>query len=268
MCTGLTACAQFSSPLERVEHATQLATKSGWKQESIVTDDFTLRAYFPPNTGRTKTLTIYIEGDGLAWMSSSTPSDDPTPLDPLALKLALLDDVPSVYLARPCQYVGVDHQPNCSQKLWTSKRFSPEVIHSTNQAIDQIKKLFEADQLILVGYSGGGAVAALVSVKRNDVDRLITIAGNLDHQKWTSEHHLTPLLGSLNPADAWQQLQYVPQIHYVGGKDHVVGESVARSFAARFPTETVPDIVLMPTFDHYCCWEDRWPALKYKESTN
>ena len=258
----LTACAQVSSPLERGEYAGKIATQAGWKLENIVTEDFTLRAYLPPITHKTATLTIYIEGDGLAWITSSSPSYDPTPVDPLALKLALHDTAPSVYLARPCQYVGAEQQPNCAQKFWTSHRFAPEVIHSSNQAIDQLKQRFGADKLILVGYSGGGAVAALVAAGRQDVARLITVAGNLDHQRWTVEHHLSPLFGSLNPADAWQPLQHVPQTHFVGGNDRAVGETISRAYAARFPVGYMPEIVVISNFDHHCCWEDHWPDLK------
>lgn len=66
---------------------------------SDATDDFTLLTYLPPISGAVNTLTIHIEGDGLAWINSSTPSSDPTPTNPLALRLALLDTAPSVYLA-------------------------------------------------------------------------------------------------------------------------------------------------------------------------
>ena len=214
---------------------------------------------------RLETLTIYFEGDGLAWLNSSTPSSDPTPVDPLALKLALRDTTPSAYLARPCQFVGGEQQRNCSKKYWTSHRFSPEVIHSTNQAIDQLKRGVGATELILVGYSGGGAVAALVAAQRADVARLMTVAGNLDPRAWAAEHHLSPLSGSLNPADDWAQLQHVPQTHFVGGKDTAVGESVARAFAARFPPSLAPTIIVIPGYDHHCCWEASWSALKFKD---
>jgi dienelactone hydrolase len=207
-------------------------------------------------------LTIYIEGDGLAWLNSSTPSDDPTPMDPLALKLALRDDAPSAYLARPCQYAADDRKKSCAQKYWTHSRFSEEVIQSGNQAIDQIKHKFAAKKLVLVGYSGGGAVAALIAARRLDVARLITIAGNIDHLAWTRKYHLSPLSGSLNPADEWIYLQHIPQTHFIGGKDEVIGGYVARSYASHFPADLQPSIVVVPQYDHHCCWVDNWPALK------
>jgi hypothetical protein len=44
-------------------------------------------------------------------------------------------------------------------------------------------------------------VAALVAARRTDVDRLVTVAGNLDPTAWAVYQHIQPLTGSLNPAD-------------------------------------------------------------------
>lgn len=260
----LTACTHIPTQIERSESAIVLAAKASWKKEFIETDFFTLVSFQPQKSATADTLTIYIEGDGFAWINSSTPSDDPTPMDPLALKLALRDDAPAVYLARPCQFASDEQKKNCSKKYWTDSRFSTEVIKSTNQAIDQIKHRFEAKKLILVGYSGGGAVAALIAARRSDVARLITIAGNIDHRAWTRENHITPLSGSLNPADEWIYLQHIPQTHFVGGKDQVIGEYVARSYASHFSGNLTPSIVVIPEFDHHCCWLEKWPELKNK----
>ena len=50
-------------------------------------------------------LNIYLEGDGLAWVSRREPSRDPTPDNPIGLRLAAIDPAPNViWLARPCQY--------------------------------------------------------------------------------------------------------------------------------------------------------------------
>lgn len=259
---SLSACTHIPTGQERNENAIELAVAAGWKKELIETDNFILAVFLPKTLATTETLTIYIEGDGLAWINSSTPSEDPTPMDPLALKLALLDDSPAVYLARPCQFMADEQNKNCAKKYWTGSRFSAEVIQSSNQAIDQIKHRFKARKFILVGYSGGGAVAALVAASRTDVARLITIAGNIDHRVWTKENHLSTLSGSLNPADEWIYLQHIPQTHFVGGKDQVIGEYVARSYASHFPNNLTPSIVIIPEFDHHCCWLERWPALK------
>lgn len=186
LCLFLAACTNIPSPAERHSLADALAGDHGWKSINLPSGAFELVAYLPANPGRAGTLTVYIEGDGFAWISGSQPSTDPTPCDPLALQLALAHpEGASVYLARPCQYTAAEAS-GCASRYWTEMRFAPEVIAATNQAIDQLKQKFSADQLVLVGYSGGGAVAALVAARRSDVVRLITVAGNLDQRAWAT----------------------------------------------------------------------------------
>lgn len=264
----LSACAGIPAASQRQAQADALALQAGWQRMPVETSYFTLQTYlpaFPTGTG-TGTLTIYIEGDGLAWLDRSTPSTNPTPLNPLALQLALRDTTSSAYLARPCQFVAAAQWRNCRDKYWTSHRFAGEVIESSRQAVDHLKRQFGAEKLILVGYSGGGAVAALVAAGRQDVTRLITIAGNLEPDLWAKQAALSPLRGSLNPADAWQQLVHIPQTHFVGAKDRIVSEQLARAYAARFPADAQPKIVVLPEFDHHRPWLEYWPALKDRDS--
>lgn len=257
----LTSCISIPDQSERNANARKLASTHGWVETTIRTDDFLLQSYIPAELNPTKTLTIYIEGDGLAWINRSTPSLNPTPVNPLALRLAIKDSEPSAYLARPCQYVDFSQSPDCSLKYWGSHRFSAEVIRASNQGIEQLKSRFQAERLVLVGYSGGGAVAALVAAKRSDVVRLVTIAGNLDHEAWTKLHHISPLNGSLNPADAWQGLQKIPQLHLVGGGDTNVPPPIANAFSDRFPHNLRPKVKVIKDFNHACCWVEQWPAL-------
>lgn len=259
---GLAGCLNLSPKLRR-DNAEQLAAASGWQRVRLPAGRFVLAGYIPKKIpADNTTLTIYIEGDGLAWINGSTISLDPTPLTPMALELALRHPKgAAAYLARPCQYVEGEDARGCSVEYWTDKRFAPEVVTSAGQAIDLLKRKFQAKQLVLVGYSGGGAVAALVAARRRDVALLVTVAGNLDHRIWTKLHHVTPLTGSLNPADAWEGLQEVRQLHFVGGKDKIVPPEVAESFADRFPANRRPEIRLIPDFDHTCCWAKQWPAL-------
>lgn len=260
----LAGCTTLPSPQERSFSASQYATAAGWQASDLDGGTFLLRAYLPKLLEKAPVLTIYIEGDGLAWASRSQPSSNPTPANPLALKLALRDDQPAVYLGRPCQYVDPGLQPTCTQKYWTSHRFAPEVINATQSAIDQLKARFHSSRLVLVGYSGGGAVAALAAAGRNDVMQLMTIAGNLDHVAWSQRHHLTPLSGSLNPADALHQLKDIPQTHFVGLRDTNVSVEDLEAYARRFPDNADITIVRVPDFDHSCCWERAWPGIKPK----
>lgn len=101
----------------------------------------------------------------MAWISSDMPSTDPTPTDPLALKLALAHpEGQAVYLARPCQFTGTDR---CARKYWTDTRFSVEVVRAMNLAIDQLKARFSAQEIELVGYSGGGRDCRLAGSEKN-----------------------------------------------------------------------------------------------------
>ncbi|PKO43903.1 MAG: alpha/beta hydrolase [Betaproteobacteria bacterium HGW-Betaproteobacteria-22] len=259
----LTACVQVPNVSERIDFASSIATQKGWKSENIETDLFTLRAYLPQTLKKTETLNVYIEGDGLAWVSSSTPSFDPTPINPLALKLAMLDTGASVYLARPCQFTGAEQQHGCAQKYWTSHRFSPEVIGASNDAVSQLKLRFSANKVRLIGYSGGGAVAALIAARRDDVTKLITIAGNLDHQAWTAHHSISPLSNSLNPADYREALAGVRQVHFVGEDDKVIPPFIANNFVASLPKTSDASVIVVPKQSHSCCWENRWSVLLY-----
>jgi hypothetical protein len=258
----LAGCAHVDhSPQTRWQQADQLAADASWQKIYLSAGDFVLAAFTPRSLQQSDTLTIYIEGDGLAWIDSSTPSFDPTPVKPVALQLALRHPHGNaVYLARPCQYVaGVDRR-NCTMTYWTNRRFAPEVIEASNQAITQLKQRLNATNIELIGYSGGGAVAALVAARRKDVTRLITVAGNLDPVAWTKMHHGSPLTGSLNPADEWLALSSVPQLHFIGGQDKNVPMAVAESYRARFPDHR-PQLRVVDSFDHHCCWVEQWPAL-------
>ena len=115
--------------------------------------------------------------------------------------------------------------------------------------------------MTLIGYSGGGAVAALVAAGREDVEHLITVAGNLDHARWTRERALSPLKGSLNAADVWRDLVEIPQMHFVGTDDDTVDPAIAAAFRARFPPESPVQIETIADFDHHCCWVEQWPEL-------
>jgi hypothetical protein len=244
------------------EAAAHIAINAGWQRSNLEAGPFVLASFAPQALQRTAVLTVYIEGDGLAWINASTPSTDPTPLNPLALRLALRDPGgAAVYLGRPCQFVTGVNRRGCQRKYWTSHRFAPQVIEATARAIEQLKQRYAAEHLVLVGYSGGGAVAALIAAQRQDVTRLITVAGNLDHHAWTTGLRLSPLEGSLNPADAWQRLQYVSQVHFIGGQDRVMGESVIESYRARFAVGSAPVVRRLPGFDHHCCWVEQWPDL-------
>lgn len=207
-------------------------------------------------------LTVYIEGDGYGWISRFKLSDDPTPRDTTVLGMAARDPaVNLVYIARPCQYVRDADRRNCSPAYWSSARFAEEVIAATGKAIDHYKRLSGARSLRLIGYSGGGAVAALLAERRDDVRELITVAGVLDIEAWTAIRGTDPLTASLNPADHAGRLAGLRQTHFVGERDEVVPEALARSFLSHIPADGRPQPILVPGQAHEGGWAERWPAL-------
>jgi hypothetical protein len=93
------------------------------------------------------------------------------------------------------------------------------------------------------------------------VEALITVAGNLDHRAWTRWHKISPLSESLNPADAWRELQAVRQLHLVGADDSVIPPAIVSSYVQHFPAGAKPGMRIIDGFDHHCCWAEQWPAL-------
>ncbi len=255
-------CVSVPSSKDRADAADRLASQHGWHAVKLPTSIFTIVGYLPDSEVNTdNTLTVYIEGDGYAWRSSSSPSIDPTPIDPVALRMAIKHPTGNAaYLARPCQYNKLS-QDICKKKYWTDSRFAAEVVLSEDQALDQLKNKFNARTINLVGYSGGGAIAALLAARRSDVGHLITVAGNLDHHAWTSLHKISPLGNSLNPSDYIDQLKGVKQWHFAGSNDKIIPADLISSFANRFPSKYSPTVLIIPEFDHHCCWSDQWVKL-------
>ncbi len=166
------ACTPFPGPEERGARTHRLAAARGWQRLDLAAPPFVLAAFLPGPLAQGgaagRILTVYLEGDGLAWLSATRPSSDPTPLTPMALLLAQADPGPAAALARPCQY-GTLTAEGCDSRYWTSHRFAPEVIAATSLAVSRLKELSGAGGLRLGGYSGGAAVAALGAAERDDV---------------------------------------------------------------------------------------------------
>lgn len=259
---ALTLAACTNSTDSRRNYGYHLAAEKGWAGTITQADLFPL-LIFMPQSHNADIVYVYIEGDGFAWIDGNTPSFNPTPKDPVSLELALKHGAGAAYIARPCQYT---QSTICNDnKWWTGSRFSEEVIRETNLAVDEVKKSYNADKIVLVGYSGGGAVAALVAARRTDVSELVTVAGNLDIDAWVKLKDLEPLSGSLNPADYSAKLENIPQRHFAGADDSAVPPAIAQSYLAHFPAAKRPQITVFPDYDHSCCWAENWPQILKKQ---
>lgn len=242
----------------RLDEATAIGRASGLKPLLLQARGFNVLGFERPGRGQA-TLTVYIEGDGRAWINPWQPSTDPTPIDPIGLRLAAADPAsPLLYLARPCQYLASDA---CHKSLWTSARLSTEVVDLYQQLIDDAMRRTESERVGLVGYSGGGALAALIAERRRDVAWLVTIAADLDLAEWVRLQSIEPLSGSIDPADSAATIKELRQSHFVGADDRVVPPAVPEAFVRRMPRPNAARVIVEPGFDHECCWAAAWPRL-------
>lgn len=240
--------------------AEQIAAGGGLISENISTTTFTIatwRRITPP----VDSLRVYIEGDGFAWKSRTKPSDDPTPRNPVGLALAATDIHQNVlYLARPCQFIGPPLPANCSVNIWTQDRFSPAVVEAMDAALSQVVQRYPGVKLDLVGYSGGGNIAALLATHRTDVRSLRTVAGNLDVAYVNALHHVTPMPTALSASDVAPALRALPQVHYSGEADTTVPPVVARRFQQAVGGKCI-QIKEVHGMGHGSDWATIWPQL-------
>jgi dienelactone hydrolase len=203
----------------------------------------------------TRALFVYLEGDGRPWSDDGMrPASNPDPVRSVARELAAIQPSGSLLLGRPCYHDRV-HDPGCAPEIWTSARYSDRVVASMVAAL---RRLIDAEPnrqpVVLVGYSGGGALALLIADRVAEVRAVVTLAANLDLSAWSDHHGYLPLAGSLDPL-ATRALPPGCEIHIAAERDSVVPPSLVRSAATRRPGAL---LWIEPRADHACCWRSRW----------
>lgn len=245
---------------ERVALAASIAADTSLVSARYQASAFTLQGYHR-FTSKREPLVVYIGGDGHAWERYG-PSDNPTPMNPLALRLAGIDQSPNVlFLARPCQYVN----DTCSVKYWTSHRMAKEVIESYQQIITDLANHHRFSSVQLVGFSGGGGVAGLLAYQLQlsnqlHIESFRSVAGNLDHRYWTKELALIPMNGSLNASDIASEINNIPQLHFIGRSDRVISANISRSYQEQSGDTACVTISEQPA-SHVRGWVALWPQL-------
>ena len=266
----LTGCETVTGLVgERVDVADRIASGARMEKFFIKTGQFELSGYKRFGNPAVREVSIYIEGDGLAFLSRNVISRDPTPRDPVSLRLAALDPSANVaYIARPCQYQSQAKLARCSHGYWTDARFAPEVVRETDIAVDAVVQASGASRVRLYGYSGGGVLAAILAGMRTDVVSLTTFASPLDHAVWTGSKGFTPLSSSVNAIDRLGNSVRVAQTHFIGKDDDVVPVGAVSSYVeAVRRAGGKAGLVVLDGVDHRCCWADRWPGLDpYRET--
>ena len=221
-------------------------------------------------------LTIYLGGDGTPWIQGRYIARDPTPRNPLALKLFIQDPAPAAYIARPCYYVDAYREVNASRdnkaniddnsdsdkrdcddaRWWTDARYSEPVLASMQSAMLNLQQALGFKQIRLVGYSGGGAIAALLTPRIN-ASSLVTIAANLDIDEWTHHHGYLTLKSSLNPQSMPPSSATNAAIHMAGAKDRAVPARIVGAFVKKHGGL----LWVYKKYNHGCCWARDWPSI-------
>lgn len=191
---------------------------------------------------------IYLEGDGNAFNHRGRPTSNPTPHGTFLREIAFNDPNDNViYLARPCQYVSDEH---CNQTDWTTGRFSQDIINATALAI---KDISQGRPIFLIGYSGGALLSGLV-INQNPtlpVKKWITLAGVLNHTRWTENLKLPPLIHSLD----LERLPTIPQLHLIGDKDKIVPYQLTESLVDK------NNLIIIPNATHNAGFEAYLPKI-------
>ena len=234
------------------QHFETVATDYGFSPQTVAGQSFEHRIYANSESLQKlqKELHVYLDGDG-------TPGNsDPTSSNPLILSLMAQDKAPSILLGRPC-YHSLNRLPICHEMLWTSKRYSKEIVDSMVAALKGWLQKYPAQKVILIGYSGGGALAALMADKIPTVQTVLTVAANLDVDGWSQAHGYPPLSESLNPITEKKLSSRIRQIHLAGSDDDIVPAAIVKSYS----DQQQAYYHLFPDFDHQCCWEEVWQKI-------
>lgn len=261
--------------IERNETANKIAAKAEFQSIRFDTNFFRLHGWGKMTVakgsqkGPLNSLIVYIEGDGLAWKSRFIRSNNPTPVNPMSLRLAAKDERMNIlYLARPCQFEINHLMMHCQPKYWTSHRYSQEVIDAYNVVFDAVKKQYGISEFEIVGYSGGGVVAMLLAAQRSDVVQITTIASNLDHVAWSNYHEVSPLTGSLDVYSFLSGLTELPQLHLFGSDDSIVPSKTNEKLLKRLLENSSVHYRVVDGFDHLCCWAEEWPEIRHEAQQN
>ncbi len=232
----------------------QEARHLGFTSEVLLGIEFEHLVYIHGKDRISSKLHVYLEGDGRPWVRNRLVSSDPTPVNPLMLRLMSMDQTPSIYLGRPC-YHGFSSVPPCEPALWTMARYSTKIVASMEQVLRDYMIRGGYSQVVLIGHSGGGTLAMLLAERIAETRVVVTIAGNLDIDAWTEHHGYTALKGSLNPARRVRLDAGIKQYHLAGKADrnmpyHLIVQALRSQPDAR--------VLAWDKFDHDCCWQNIW----------
>lgn len=238
-------------------YADSLARYAGFDRLLVKGDPFDHVVWLNRFNGTGDLLHVYIEGDGEPWIRQLWVATDPTPEQPLMLALMQSDRLPGLYLGRPC-YFGLALKAPCEGIYWTHARYSETVVRSMQLALKEMLRRYHYRRLVFIGHSGGGALAMLLAERFPQTVGVVTLAGNLDTDRWTRLHGYERLVDSLNPATRPPLPASVWQLHLAGSEDHVIPPAIIRPVVERQPNARFE---IMDGYSHTCCWQQVWPDV-------
>lgn len=234
----------------------QHAARLGFDRQLITGAGFRHVVYFKQGHAPVGSiLHVYLDGDGSPLLARNLAASDPTPHVPLMLDLMAQDPVSSVYLGRPC-YLGLSGSASCTPVLWTTARYSQQVIDSMTAALSRISAGYT--RLVLLGYSGGGTLAMLMAESLSKTEAVITVAANLDTERWAALHRQPTLSDSLNPAKREALPIAIRQQHFAGAEDINVPPLLIKNAIAQ---QKQAHLRVFEGQDHACCWREVWPEI-------
>ena len=172
-----------SSDQARINKAFDLAQQNNYMPEIISSSQFPIQIFYQAHNSNH--AVIYLEGDGLVINSHGGVALNPTPTDPMALRLASVDKrrVTKIVINRPFHYITSDHSDSDSDsdsdsRYWTTSRYAHEVIQSILEVIQNCQKQFHFKTIEIIAYSGGASVALLLGPHLENIERITSFAGN------------------------------------------------------------------------------------------
>ncbi len=229
--------------------------------EEIVDDTvLPIKAWY--RIGNTKTqVHIYIEGDGHAWNGRGRPSLNPTPENPVALKLALGDLNDNViYIARPCQFITLPAE-KCHYTVWTSERYSDYQVEAIRGVVEGI--IDPAQPAVLIGFSGGAYIARSLASGFENIAGIITVAGNINLEAFARYHHI-PQPDSSVLSDSFFRF---PQFYLTGENDRIISPQLTQDILKNYPANACYEHKTLRATDHSGPWYIPWKefeAFKYR----
>jgi hypothetical protein len=201
-----------------------------------------------------KHLRIYIEGDGGPWIRETRVSVDPTPTNPVLLRLMHGATHPAVYLGRPC-YFGTATDEGCGPRLWTFDRYGQAIVDSMCEAANLVTREHEAESVQLIGYSGGGAIVVGMSGCTDRLISLTTVAGNLDPDAWARHHEYSPLRDLAPLVNALNTTNAIDESHWQCSDDLKIPPPITDKY---FETRDGAARHIVDSCSHATGWERYW----------